>query len=59
MSAGSVMESGRINMISSRAKELNMTCEEYIMSDYLKEVENQYGTRIVRSIYSTKYKEYL
>lgn len=57
VSANSIFESGKIHMILKRSKELNMTPEEYIYSDYIKEVENRYNCKIVKSIFLLKYKE--
>lgn len=59
MSPNSISESGKLYMIKERAKELNLTPLQYIYSDYIKEVEAQFGCSIVRSVYVKKYNEYL
>ena len=59
MSANAIAESGKLSMIKEKAAELNMTPVDYIFSDNLKEVEKQFDSNIVRSIYVEKYKEYL
>ena len=59
MSPNSIAESGKLHMIKEKAKELNMSPMDYIYSDYIKEVEMQFGFSIVRSVYCKKYGEYL
>lgn len=59
MSPNSISESGKLYMIKERMKELNMTAEEYIYGEYLKEIEHQFGCNISRSVYIKKYSEYL
>lgn len=59
MSPNSIAESGKLHMIRERAKELNISPIQYVYSDYIKEVENQYGCSITRSVYAKKYEEYL
>lgn len=55
VSANSVHESGKIHMIKQRAAALNMSAKDYIYSDYIKEVEHQFGCKIVRSNFWLKY----
>ena len=59
MSANSLAESGKINMIKERSKELGMTARDYIYSNYIEEVEHQYGCKIVKSTFWLKYADYL
>lgn len=59
MSPNSIAESGKLYMIRERARELNMTPIEYVYSEYIKEVENQFGCSITRSVYVKKYSKYL
>lgn len=59
MSPNSVAEAGKLYMIKERAKELKITSMQYLYSDYLHEVETQFGCSIVRSVYGKKYNEYL
>lgn len=59
MTANSIFESGKIQMIKERAKELNMSCKDYIYSQYIEEVEKKYNNKIVRSIFWLKYADYL
>jgi hypothetical protein len=59
MSANSIVEAGKLDMIKRRSTELNMSMRDYIYSDYISEVEHQYGCKIVRSIYVKKYSDYL
>lgn len=55
----SIFESGKIDMIKRRSKELGMTAIEYIYSDYITEVEKQYNSKMVRSTFIAKYENYL
>ena len=59
MTANSIFESGKIQMIKERAKELGMTCKDYVYSNYIEEVENKYNNKVVRSIFWLKYADYL
>ena len=59
MTANSIAESGKLHMIKEKAKELNMSCKDYIYSNHITEVEKKYNSKIVRSIYWLKYEDYL
>lgn len=59
MSPNSIAESGKLHMLKERAKELNMSPVQYLYSNYIKEIEDQFGCTIVRSVYDKKYGEYL
>lgn len=59
MTANSIAESGKLTMIKERAKELGMSNKEYIYSKHISEVEDKYNCRIVRSMYTIKYEDYL
>lgn len=59
MTANSIVDSGKIHMIKERSKELGMKNKYYIYSDYIKEVEEKYNCKIVRSIFCVKYEDYL
>jgi len=59
MSPNSVAESGKLYMLKERAKELNMSSQEYLYSEYIKEVEIQFECAITKSIYIKKYSEHL
>ena len=59
MTANSIAESGKLQMIKEKAKELNMTCKDYIYSNYIIEVEKKFNSKIVRSIFWLKYDDYL
>ena len=59
MTANSVFESGKIDMIKERAKELGMSCRDYIYSNHIEEVEKKYNNKVVRSIFWLKYADYL
>jgi hypothetical protein len=59
MSPNSLSEAGKLHMIKEKAKENNITPVGYVYSDMINEVENQFGCKIVRSVYSKKYNEYL
>lgn len=59
ISANSINESGKIQMIKERSKALGMSCKDYIYSDNITEVEKKYNYRIVRSIFWLKNSEYL
>lgn len=59
ISANSIYESGKLDMIKQRSSELGMTCKEYIYSEYIKEVEEKYDCTIIKRIYIIKYEDYL
>lgn len=60
LSCKSIIESGRIDYIQSKSKEMNITCEEFLHnSKCIKMLENQYGTHLYRSAFVSKYHEYL
>lgn len=59
MTANSIYESGKLNMIKERSKELNISPKEYLYSDYVKEVEKKYDFKMVRSTFLLKYEEHL
>ena len=59
MSANSISESGKLHMIKERSKELNMSCKDYIYSNYVNEVEKKFNYKIVRSMFWLKYEDYL
>lgn len=61
MKPNSLVESGKIDYIKSRSKELSMTCEEYLKSSYVHEVEQKYEYDMSRLKLSfiSKYKEFL
>jgi hypothetical protein len=54
-----IVESGKLHMIRTQAQKYNMTPVDYIKSDYIKEVEEQYNCKIYGSTYILKYSEYL
>lgn len=56
---GNIFESGKIDMIKTRSKELGMSATEYIQSEYINEVEEKYDCKIVSSYYLKKYEGYL
>ena len=59
MTANSVCESGKIWMIKSRAKDLGVSAKDYVYSDYIREVEHQFGCKIVKSVFWLKYEDHL
>lgn len=59
MTPNAIVESGKIYMVRERAKELGLSPMDYIYSEHIKEVEEQFGCTIVRSVYAKKYEEYL
>jgi len=59
ISLNDIYESGKLNMIRKRAKELEMTEQEYILSPHIKEVENQFNCRIIKKRILEDYKDYL
>lgn len=59
MSANSIFESGKLNMIKERANELNITSKEYLYSDHIKEIESKYNLKMIRSTFWAKYEDYL
>ena len=59
MSANSIFESGKIDMIKRRSKELGISAKNYVYSSHIKEVEKKYNCKIVRSVFWIKYEDYL
>jgi len=59
MKANALIESGMIDMINERAKQLKMTGKEYLYSSYVEELEEQYSKHIVRSQFYLKVKDFL
>ena len=60
MNPNAIVESGKLHMIKERAKELSIRPVDYVYnSDYIREVENQFGCTIIKSTYIKKYEEYL
>ena len=59
MSANNIFESGKIHMIRERAKELGISAKEYVYSEHIKEVEDRFNCKIVRSNFWLKYEDYL
>ena len=58
-SANSIYESGKIWMIKNRAKELGVSTKDYVYSNHIKEVEHQFGCKIVKSVFWLKYEDHL
>lgn len=59
ITATSIVESGKLDMIKRRSDELGINVKEYIYSDYIKEVEEKYDCTIIDTVYFRKYKDYL
>lgn len=59
MSPNAISESGKLYMIKERSKKLGITGVEYIYSEHIKEVEEQFWCTIPMSLYCKKYNEYL
>lgn len=59
VSANQIFESGKLDMIQTRAKELKISCVDYIRSEKISEVEEKYNCTIVRKHYIMNYKDYL
>ena len=59
MSPNALAESGKLYMIKEKAKEKSITPIQYLYSEEIKDVECQYGCKMVRSVYAKKYGEYL
>ena len=59
MTANSIYESGKINMIKEQSKKLKISPKEYIYTNNIKEVEEKYNFKMVRSTFLLKYEEHL
>lgn len=61
MSASSLEESGKIDFIQTRSKELGITPKEFIFSEYADEVDYKYETNLkkLKVSYYKKFEEYL
>lgn len=59
MSANSIHESGKLEMIKKEAAKHNMSAKDYIYSDFAKDVEHQYNCNIPKSTFWIKYEDYL
>ena len=57
MKANSLSDSGQIDFINMRAKELGMTARDYLYSDYVQEVDEKYESNLARTkaLYLKKY----
>lgn len=49
----------KIDMIKNRSAELGISAKDYIYSDYIREVEEKYNCKIVKSVFWIKYEDYL
>ena len=59
MTANGLSESGKIHMIKERSEQLGITPKDYVYSNYIQEVEEQFNCRIVRSSFMLKYGDHL
>lgn len=59
MTANSICESGKIWMIKQRSKEIGISTKDYVYSTYIREVEYQFGCKIVKSVFWLKYEDHL
>ena len=59
MSPNSLSEAGKLYTLKEKSKENNLTPIQYLYSEDIKDIENQYGCKIVKSVYAKKYGEYL
>ena len=54
-----VIDSGKIAFINRRCKELNISGHEFLFTDHIKEIDQQFGGTCVRSVFDRTYGEYL
>lgn len=59
MTTNDISESGKVYMIKKEAELLNITPKEYLYSQNIRKVEEQFGCEIRARDYIKKYKEYL
>ena len=61
MKASSLENSGIIDYINTRCKELKITAKEFLYSDYVKEVDYKYDTNLKanKALFYRKYEKYL
>lgn len=59
MTANGLSESGKIHMIKERSEQLGVIPKDYVYSNYIQEVEEQFNCRIVRSSFMLKYGDHL
>ena len=61
MKPNAIFDSGQIDYINTRAKELGMSGKDFIYSEYIKEVDYRYGSNLSRTKipYIRKFEEYL
>jgi hypothetical protein len=59
MNPNALSESGKLYMLKEKAKEKEITPMQYLYSEHINEVVQQFGCSITRSVYDKKYKEYL
>lgn len=59
MNANDLINSGKINMINERAKFYEISGVEYVNSIHIKEVEEQYNFKLVRSVFLNRYEKFL
>lgn len=59
LTGNNLIESGKIHFITKRCEELGISAYDYLFSDRIQEVNNQFGCRLVRSNFYSVYEEYL
>lgn len=59
MSSSALSTSGQIHMIKEQSKKYNMNPWQYILSDNISEVENQFGVIFKKSLFLQKFGNYL
>lgn len=59
MNTYAIINSGIIHFVNVKAKEFGISGEEYLFSDHVEEVKEQFSIRITRSDLATRYKNYL
>ena len=59
ITANNIIESGKLDMIKTRSKELGINCRDYIYSDNIDEVQKKYNCTIKKKLYIMNYENYL
>ena len=59
ITVSNIVKSGKINFIKERCEELDMSGEDYLYSDHIKELNLQFKCNTVRSTFTRLYREFL
>ena len=59
LNASNLVNSGKVDFINRESEKLGISAHDYLFSNHIEEVNEQYGGKIVRSVFERVYKDYL